>query len=252
MQNMGGRITVESKVGRGTTFSVCLPLSKAETSRIYFVRAKNEREIEDVFFLQRKILIGEKGYLEETIRREMDEKAYHLLAYKGLNPVGTVSCVTERIAHNLPIEEHFDLHKFKKGKRCVEINRLAVLKEERGSIIPLGLMTLAYLFAKSENAERVFLDVFSDEKKYISMYRKLGFQEAGSYRWLLPVTVMMMDRRTDYEKKVQRMEQFVKPFITRLMKRIELDEEDRQKILKAVEILIEQSPPEYKETLESH
>ncbi len=252
MQNMGGRITVDSKVDRGTTFSVCLPLSKAETNRIYFIRVDNEREMEDVFFLQRKILIGEKGYLEETIRREKDEKAFLLLAYKGLHPVGTVSCITDRMAHELPIEEHFDLQKFKRGKRCVEIDRLAVLKEERGSIIPLGLMTLAYLFAKSENSERVFLDVFSDEKKYISMYKKLGFQEVGSYTWLLPVTVMMMDQRTDYEKKTQRMEQFVKPFITRLMKRIELDEEDRQRILKAVETIIKQSPPEYKETLESY
>jgi len=113
-------------------------------------------------------------------------------------------------------------------------------------------MTLAYLFAKSEISERVFLDVFSDEKKYIAMYKKLGFQEVGSYMWLLSVTVMMMDQRTDYEKKTQRMEQFVKPFITRLMKRIELDEEDRGRILKVVEALIKQSPPEYKETLESH
>jgi len=47
--------------------------------------------------------------------------------------------------------------------------------------IPFGLMTLAYLYAKSEDAERVFLDVFSDEKKYINMYKKLGFQTIGKY-----------------------------------------------------------------------
>jgi len=47
--------------------------------------------------------------------------------------------------------------------------------------IPFGLMTLAYLYAKSEGAERVFLDVLSDEKKYINMYKKLGFQTIGEY-----------------------------------------------------------------------
>ena len=33
------------------------------------------------------------------------------------------------------------------------------------------------------------------------MYKKVGFQRIGEYMWPLPVTVMMMDHKTDYEKK---------------------------------------------------
>ncbi len=239
--NMGGRINVESAMGKGTTFSVVLPISKEETKLISFVHARTESQIEDVFFLQRKILVGEKGYLEESIRREVDEKSYHIIAYKGLQPVGTVSCATGKLFKKLPIEYHFNLEKYKKRKLCVEIDRLAVLKEERRSIIPMGLMTLAYLFAKSENAERVFLDVFSDERKYINMYKKLGFQLIGSYNWLLPVSVMMMDYRTDYEKKSQRMEHFVKPFMSKLLKRLHFEEGERARIMNAVETVIRTS-----------
>jgi signal transduction histidine kinase len=244
IHSMGGRVSVESKPGRGTTFSVCLPLTTVEKRRIRFVHARSDKEIEDVFFLQRKILVGEKGYLEETIRRHDDENAYHILAYKGLQPVGTVSCISDRMVGLLPVEDYYTLKNYKKGKKCVEIDRLAVLREERRGIIPLGLMTLAYLFARSENAERVFLDVFSDEKKYINMYRKLGFRNIGSYEWLLPVTVMMMDYRTDYERKTQRMERFVKPFISRLIKRVEFEDVERDRILAAVEKVISFTPEE--------
>jgi hypothetical protein len=239
--NMGGRINVESAMGKGTTFSVILPISKEETKLISFAHARTESQIEDVFFLQRKILVGEKGYLEESIRRNVDENSYHIIAYKGLQPVGTVSCASGRLFKKLPIEYHFNLEKYKKGKLCVEIDRLAVLKEERRSIIPMGLMTLAYLYAKSENAERVFLDVFSDEKKYINMYKKLGFQLIGNYNWLLPVSVMMMDYKTDYEKKSQRMEHFVKPFMSKLLKRLHFEEDERARIMNAVETVIRTS-----------
>lgn len=239
--SMGGRINVGSQIGKGTTFSIILPISKEETKKISFVHARTESQLEDVFFLQRKILVGEKGYLEESIRRQVDEKAYHIIAYKGLQPVGTVSCAAGRIFKKLPIEDHFSLEKYKKRKLCVEIDRLAVLKEERRSIIPMGLMTLAYLFAKSENAERVFLDVFSDEKKYINMYRKLGFQFIGNYNWLLSVSVMMMDYKTDYEKKSQRMEHFVKPFMSKLVKRLNFEEDERERIMNAVETVIKSS-----------
>jgi len=236
--NMGGRITVESIPGEGTTFYILIPFSDREKRRIRFVKAESPDEIEDVFFIQRKVLVGEKGYLEETIKRDIDKKAVHILAYKSLQPVGTISCITYRMTETPPIEEYFPLASLKEGRKWVEIDRLAVLKEERRGIIPLGLMTIAYLFSKNLDVDRIFLDVFSDEKKHINMYKKLGFQIIGEYKWLLPVTVMMMDYKTNYEKKKNRMEQFVKPFLSRLMKRLDFSEEEKQKIFNAINNII--------------
>lgn len=116
------------------------------------------------------------------------------------------------------------------------------MKEERGSIIPLGLMTLAYLYARQHNAERLFLDVFSDERKHITMYQKLGFQVVGEYESPSPVTVMLLDSVTDYERKSQQMEHFVKPFMSRLIKRLDFDEADRRMILAGMETVTSSAP----------
>jgi len=234
--NLGGKINVESEIEKGTTFMVRIPITKEEKRKIRFVHAKTREQLEDVFFLQRKILVGERGYLEETIKREVDDSAYHILAYKGLRPVGTISCITDKIVNKLPIEEHFKLDKFREGNRCIEIDRLAVLKEERVSgLLPIGLMTLAYIIAKSDDVERVFLDVFFDEKKHINMYKKLGFKTIGTYQWMLPVTVMMMDYKSDYEKKNSRMDHFVKPFMKRLIKKLDFDEKEKEVLLRTIE-----------------
>jgi len=243
IHNMGGRIRVESRVGEGTTFLITIPITAEGKKWIRFVHAVAGQEIEDVFFLQRKILVSEKGYLAETICREEDEGAYHILAYKGLQPVGTVSCLTPEMVPRLPIEKHLPRPDLTLGRRCVEIDRLAVQKEDRGSIVALGLMTLSYLFAKSEGAERLLLDVFSDEEKYIHMYKKLGFQFVGEYRDPLSVTVMAMDYETDYEKKRQRMERFVKPFLARLMKRLDLEENERKRFTAQLERILAQPAP---------
>ena len=236
--SMGGRIHIDSTVGKGSVFTVYIPLTEERKWKIRFKNASDPQTKEDVFYLQRKILVGEKGYQEETIRRKEDEVAFHIVAYKGLQPVGTVSCMVPEVVDALPIEKHFKLNGLISGKRFAEIDRLAVLEEERGSIIPLGLMTLAYLFAKYHTAERVFLDVFADEKKHISMYTKLGFQIIGEYYAPHPVTVMMLDHKTDYEKTGRQLERFVKPFLTRLVKRIDFDESTRDMMLSAIEQIL--------------
>ncbi|TVR54527.1 MAG: GNAT family N-acetyltransferase [Spirochaetaceae bacterium] len=234
---LGGRIFARNDEGAGAVFEVWLPRNETSRSTVRFVNAASDPVREDTFFLQRKILVGEKGYLAETIRRDEDEAAFHIVAYKGLQPVGTVSCITPDMVARLPIEKNFPLRDFMEGKRCVEIDRLAVMHDERGNIVPLGLMTLAYLYARANGAERVFVDVFSDEKALVGMYKKLGFRVIGSYESPLPVVVLALDHHTEYEDNSNRMEHFVRPFMHRLLSRIELSEPVKTMILTAADIV---------------
>jgi two-component system NtrC family sensor kinase len=240
----GGRILLDSEEGKGTTFTVILPAADEDKDRVRLVHAKDLRQFEDSFYLQRKVLVGEKGYQEETIRRKPDEVAYHILAYKGLQPIGTVSLHLSEEEEHVPIEENFDISRYLDGSLYAEIDRLAVSKEERGSLIPFSIMALAYLYARGRGAKRIFLDVFADEMKLIKMYEKLGFEIIGSYSRPLPCTVMMMDHVSKYESEVSRMEHFVKPFFSRLVPKIDFSGEDMHYVMKAINEIRAKFPKE--------
>ncbi|MCX7027316.1 MAG: GNAT family N-acetyltransferase [Spirochaetes bacterium] len=250
ISKLGGRIILDTQEGEGTTFTIILPAANQERSRIRFVHAVDSRELEDSFFIQRKVLVGEKGYKEETIRRKEDEKAFHVLAYKGLQPVGTSSLHFSEKSQSIPIQENFDISAYMDGSSYAEIDRLAVVREERASIIPFSIMTLAYLYARSRGARKIFLDVFTDEAKLIKMYEKLGFTIIGYYNRPLSCTVMMMDHDSEYETQTSRMEHFVKPFFSRLVPKIDFRGEDREYLMKIVDSIKAKFPTE-KENEES-
>lgn len=234
VSKLGGRITLDSKEGEGTQFKIVLPVANVDQNRISFLHAMEPRQIEDSFYLQRKILVGEKGYLEETIHRSEDENAFHLLAYKGLQPVGTTTLHLSNIENAIPIESNFDLSAYKDGTPYAEIDRLAITKEERGSIVPFSLMVLAYLYLTGRGVNRIFLDVFSDETKLIKMYEKLGFKIIGTYNKPLPCTVMYLNHESEYVDQVSRMEHFVQNFFSRLTPRLSFEGEDLNFIFKAI------------------
>ncbi|MCE5255734.1 MAG: PAS domain-containing protein [Spirochaetaceae bacterium] len=235
VSKLGGRITLDSKEGEGTLFKIVLPVANMDQNRISFVHATDRRQVEDSFYLQRKILVGEKGYLEETIHRSEDESAFHLLAYKGLQPVGTTTLHLSDVEKAIPIQGNFDLSSYMDGTAYAEIDRLAITKEERGSIVPFSLMVLSYLYLRGRGVNRVFLDVFSDETKLIKMYEKLGFKVIGSYNKPLPCTVMYLNHESEYVDQVSRMEHFVQNFFSRLIPRLGFEGEDREFIFKAID-----------------
>jgi len=205
-----------------------------ERSKIRFVHAKDMRQIEDSFYLQRKILVGEKGYLEETIHRSEDEKAFHVLSYKGMQPVGTTTLHLSESEGQIPIQSNYDLSAFMDGTPYAEIDRLAIIREERGSIVPFSLMVLSYLYIRGRGVDKIFLDVFSDETKLIRMYEKLGFGVIGTYNRPLACTVMMLNHESDYIDEVSKMEHFVQGFFSRLIPKLEFEGEDREYVYKAI------------------
>lgn len=235
ISKIGGRIIIDSEEKQGAKFQIVLPAANMDHNKIRFSHAKETRQLEDSFYLQRKILVGEKGYLEETIHRSEDENAFHLLAYKGMQPVGTTTLHLSEIEGEIPIQSNFDISAFLDGSPYAEIDRLAIIREERGSIVPFSLMVLSYLYIRGRGIDTIFLDVFSDESRLIRMYEKLGFRVIGTYNRPLSCTVMMLNHESSYIDTVSKMEHFVQSFFSRLIPKLEFEGEDREYIFKTMD-----------------
>jgi PAS domain S-box-containing protein len=216
VEKMGGRIRVRSEVNVGSEFTTIFPLNEAGREAIRFRMVTDQASMNDVFFIQRKVLVGEKGYMEETIHRAEDEKATHILAFKGLQPVGTVSLITSDTVWPLPISRYFDADAVLHSRKCSEIIRLAVLPEMRNTSVSIGLIVLVFLLARSKGIEDVIIDVFSDDTKTIKLYKKFGFREVGTYFSPSAVTVLALQHKTTQEKDKSQLRHFVRPLFKRL------------------------------------
>lgn len=215
-EKMGGRIIVKSTVGVGSEFTAIFPLSEEGKNAISFKLVTDTAGLHDVFFIQRKVLVGEKGYLEESIHRIEDEKATHILAFKGLHPVGTVSLMTSDKFWPLPISKYFDVDSVLQSKNCAEIIRLAVLSDMRNTSVSIGLIILVFLLARSRGVEETIIDIFADDTKTIKLYKKFGFKEIGTYNSPSLVTVMTLQTKTTMENDTNQLKHFVRPIFARL------------------------------------
>ncbi len=216
VDKMGGRIRVKSEMGVGTEFTTIFPANDERRDTIRFTLVTDQAGMNDVFFIQRKVLIGEKGYLEESIHRQEDEKAMHILAFKGLHPVGTVSLMTSEHFWPLPISEYFDIESVLHSRNCSEIIRLAVLPEMRNTSASIGLIILVFLLARSKGVENLVIDVFADDLKTIKLYKKFGFEEVGTYYSPSAVTVLTLQSKSTLEKDKSQLRHFVRPLFARL------------------------------------
>jgi PAS domain S-box-containing protein len=216
VEKMGGRIRVKSEEKVGSEFTTIFPLNEEGRDAIHFSLVTDQAGMNDVFFIQRKVLVGEKGYLEGTIHRTVDEKAIHMLAFKGLHPVGTVSLMTSDNCWPLPISRYFDIDSVLHSRKCAEIIRLAVLPEMRNTSVSIGLIVLVFLLARSKGVKEVIIDVFADDVKTIKLYKKFGFEEVGTYYSPSAVTVLNLRTKTTMEKDQSQLKYFVRPLFTRL------------------------------------
>ena len=216
VEKMGGRIRVKSEEKVGSEFTTIFPLNEEGRDAIHFSLVTDQAGMNDVFFIQRKVLVGEKGYLEGTIHRTVDEKAIHMLAFKGLHPVGTVSLMTSDNCWPLPISRYFDIDSVLQSRKCAEIIRLAVLPEMRNTSVSIGLIVLVFLLARSKGVKEVIIDVFADDVKTIKLYKKFGFEEVGTYYSPSAVTVLNLRTKTTMEKDQSQLKYFVRPLFTRL------------------------------------
>ena len=197
----------------------------------------DEIGLNDVFYLQRKVLIGEKGYIEESIHRSFDEKAMHILAYRGIHPVGTVSLLTSENFWPLPVSEYFSVEDIISKKNSAEIIRLAVLPEMRNTTVSIGLIMLVFLLARSVGVEKLVIDVFKDDTKTMNLYKKFGFVEVGEYYSPEAVTVLVLQGKTTMERDEHRLNRFIKPLYKKLIPMFDFGEYN-QKIIQEMEKII--------------
>jgi hypothetical protein len=171
----------------------------------------------------------------------------HLLAYQGVQPVGTVSLIQSEDPKKLPINSYFDIEPFVTSKNCAEMIRLAVLPEMRNTIVTLGLTIMMFLYGRAHGVDEVVIDVFTSDEKTIKMYKKFGFNIIGSYNSPSPVTVMMQKNETNLEKSEERRRHFLKPLFRRLYKMIDFNGEDDlviREMRKVVDFIEEKSSPD--------
>ncbi len=233
-----GRIIVDSTPGKGSVFTVMLLVDKQGTKQVRFVIAVKQSQLNDAFYIQRKVLVGEKGYIEESVTRDEDEKAVHILAYRGIQPVGTVSLVLAKHYYPLPIRRFFPEDQFiDKPKDSAEIIRLAVIPEMRNTLVSLGLISLVFLYARSEGVHEVIIDVFSDDKKSIDLYKKFGFKEIGTYSSPSEVTVLIQKHETPLEESNERRNHFVRPLFKRLYTMFDFGDKNAQVIREMKKII---------------
>ncbi len=224
VENMDGRIRVKSEEGQGAEFLVIFPINEDGKTNISFSLVTDDAALNDVFYIQRKVLVGEKGYLEESIHRDIDEKAVHILAYQGIQPVGTVSLLTSDHVWPLPISKNFDIESVLQTRKCSEIIRLAVLPEMRNTTVSIGLIMLVFLFARYLGVEEMIIDVFQSDKKTIKLYKKFGFKEVGVFNSPDPVTVLILQSKTTYEKDNKQLHHFIKPLYKKLINMFDFGE----------------------------
>ncbi|MBC8548405.1 MAG: GNAT family N-acetyltransferase, partial [Candidatus Brocadiales bacterium] len=238
VEKMSGRLRVRSTVGVGSSFSVIFPITEAGRTAIHFImNTKDEIGLNDVFYLQRKVQIGEKGYIEESIHRSFDEKAMHILAYRGIHPVGTVSLLTSENFWPLPVSEYFSVEDIISKKNSAEIIRLAVLPEMRNTTVSIGLIMLVFLLARSVGVEKLVIDVFKDDTKTMNLYKKFGFVEVGEYYSPEAVTVLVLQGKTTMERDEHRLNRFIKPLYKKLIPMFDFGEYN-QKIIQEMEKII--------------
>ncbi len=137
-----------------------------------FEQIKGDKNLSDIIAIREKVFINEDHYPKEAITSSFDKTSTHFIAKKENRIIGVITVVTG--TENLPIEKFVDLKKFK-DKPMAEIQKLAVLPEERKGFVSLGLMVLAYEYAKEHGAKRIVIFSLERKSENIELYKKFGF-----------------------------------------------------------------------------
>ena len=137
------------------------PLTKKDSRLI--VKWRNNPEIQRWFFSSEQFTLENQVRWYEEYKRKEDARCFIICEKRG-KPIGTVS-----------------LYDIDLKKKSAQFGRLLIGEAQyrgRGYAKQATKAIIRYAFCKLK-LKRVFLEIFKDNIKAISIYRKCGFQEYG-------------------------------------------------------------------------
>ena len=175
---------------------------------IILEKISSNEKFKEVLKIRKKVFIDEENLFKEMVLDEEDKEAEHFLAYKNGKAVGTIS-----LSIGIPVEfkpKNLDYENQDYG----HLRRLAVLPKERGKTIGLGLMVIAYEYAKKRGIKVVWIAILKEHLRNINLYHQFGFKEIGDIEGN---KILILDIFSDsvYEKARQ---QKRRKFINRMKK----------------------------------
>ncbi len=166
----------------------------------------DERELVRLFAFRYDVFVGELGWLARKDRGaqilvdEFDRESAEYAAYDDIGRVvGSMRVVTDGPL-GLPLERCQVLNGYRKSRRrIVELSRLAVAPQRRGTLVAALLMKAGFQCAESLGATHIVLDTYVGDGALDALYRKIGFQELSlpypdpDYRWDRMVTTLGLE-----------------------------------------------------------
>lgn len=149
------------------------------------VRTTDQRELVRLYGFRYRIFVEELGWMARKDRGahilvdEFDRDAAEYAAYERSSGriVGSVRAVADG-PFGLPLERCRVLDGYRDDKRLVELSRLAVVPECRGTMLAALLMKAGYQWADAHGATHLVLDTYVENGHGPDrLYAKLGFEQ---------------------------------------------------------------------------
>lgn len=147
-----------------------------------FVQAKSEGELEFVYKLRYDVYEGE-GYIDPIKWKDgrlidkYEQNSVSFLAISWGKPIGTARMIFDS-SLGFPTEKLFPIAKMNNRKKIVEISRLGIIKNFRGSFNPIyrravmyGLGIIMYLYSVNNEIDRWLINM---PEKLANSLRKFG------------------------------------------------------------------------------
>ena len=175
-------------------------------TKIRYTIAENSGDIRKVLDLRKKIFVNEEHYPITALTNGFEKESLHIMATKDEKLVGAVSISFDG-EQGIPLDKYLDLTGYKKGKKNVEVDKLAIIGEGRKRELSFHLMWICYSIARYWGAQMMFIFTLSKKTDNLNIYQRFGFKEVGTFvlfdNELATALKLDFDDFDTYEKKLK-------------------------------------------------